>query len=84
MEFEGVTQECKREDDFSSRSRIDPWIIVASGSKLIGGVENRKLTRSDIAMKKKKDEIGKISLYYKSMNGTKRMFNKKARLIQAL
>ena len=44
MEFEGGTQECKREDDFSLRRRAGPWIIVVARSKLLGGVENRKLT----------------------------------------
>ena len=60
MEFEGGTQECKREDDCSSRSRTGPWIIVAAGSKLIGGAENRKLTRSNITMKKQKEETRKL------------------------
>ena len=44
MEFKGGTQECKGADDFSSRSRTNPWIIVAVGSTLLRGAENRKLT----------------------------------------
>ena len=60
MEFEGGTQECKREDDCSSRSRTCPWIIVATGSKLIGGEENIKLIGSNTTMKKQKDETGKL------------------------
>ena len=60
MEFEGGTQECKREDDFTSRSKTSPWIIVATGSKLIGEAENRKLTGSNTTMKKQKDETRKL------------------------
>ena len=60
MEFEGETQECKREDDSSSRRRTCPWFIVAARSKLIMGEENKKLTGSNTTMKKHKDETGKL------------------------
>ena len=44
MEFEKGTQECKRAYGFPSLSKTILWIIVAAGSKLLGGEENKKLT----------------------------------------
>ena len=60
MKFEEGAQECKGADDCSSRNKTGPRIIVAAGSRLIGGEENRKLTGSNTTMKKQKDETREL------------------------